>query len=147
MKYDFTEEAQPPLEFKIGPDVFYAVRDCPAGTIVDLAQMVRAADGSDKLQAVMKFFDQVLRSESIERFAQRIRSADQPITFKVLMAVFEALLGEYTAEVRPTEAASSSQNGLTETAQPSKERVSLIQDGTHLAAVSRLASTEPTSSS
>ena len=32
MKYDFTEEAQPPLEFKIGPDVFYAVRDCPAGT-------------------------------------------------------------------------------------------------------------------
>lgn len=111
---DFTVEAKPNLEFKIGEDVFYAVGDTPGGTILDLASIVSSEDQGDKIRAISDFLDGVLLPESADLFAERMRDPSNPINFQQLIDVFEWLLEEYVGGEdadRPTPAPSRSSAG------------------------------------
>lgn len=118
---DFTIERTPALEFTIDSDTFRAAGDCPGGMIEDLAVVVDSPNNADKLRAVMTFLDQVLEPESADRFAERLRSATEPISFGQAVGVFEWLIETYTSDMVPTTASSSSheKDGATE---PSSSR-------------------------
>lgn len=120
---DFSIESAEPIDFKIKRpgdsrdagedvvDVFHAIGDIPGGTITDLAAVVTAASDVDKLEAVMRFLDEVLEEESADLFASRMRDKKNPITFKQSVGVFEFLVEAYTDDIRPTEAQPSSSSG------------------------------------
>lgn len=112
---DFTEEGTTePRGFKINDDVFLAARVCPGGLLADLAKINNAPTDADKLDGVMDFMDQVLLPDSADRFTERLRSPEEPISFPQAMKVFEYLVEEYTQETVPTEGSSSSQSGPAE---------------------------------
>lgn len=116
------DEASELITFTIEPDVFYAAAECPGGTIMDLAAVVKSTDDVDKLDAVMRFFDQILLPDSAELFAARLRSSAKPITFGTAIEVFEKLVEAYTGNVRPTEDRPSSPSGPVGTGRSSTGR-------------------------
>jgi hypothetical protein len=130
---DFTGTVdREPLRFKIDDDVFEAVprvgaelfRDViNAGNVADLAEL-QGKDLSDltneqaaklaqtvnlQTEKAMMFLDTVLLPDSALRFAERLRSATEPITFTQAYDVWRWLLGEYGG--RPTEPSSPSSSG------------------------------------
>lgn len=118
---NFTNMAKAPdIEFQIDDDVFVAVGTAPAMAVLDVSA-VGAAEGVDRLRIVFEFLDQVLKPESAQRFAERMRSADEPITVDQAAAVAVWLMEEHYAPERPTEAQSSSAGGPGTTGQSSTD--------------------------
>ena len=114
---DFTEEIDPPKPFKIDGDVFYAVGAPPAGALLDLAELANMGEDPAKaLGSVASFLDTILLAESAQKFAQRMRDPENPITQKQLMRILQWLIQEYGN--RPTVPASSSQGGQASTGTP-----------------------------
>jgi hypothetical protein len=108
---DFTnEDKKPDIEFRVDDDLFRAVGDPPAMAILDVSA-VNKADGMDKVRVVLEFLDQVLRDESAELFAERMRSKVKPIGIDQATGIAVWLMEEKYAPDRPTEAPSPSQNG------------------------------------
>lgn len=116
---DFSAGDRANIEFVIDGDIFLAASDCPGGVIADLADVIEATTDAAKLRGVMGFMDQVLLPESADLFADRLRSTEKPISFNQAVDVFEWLIGQYTGEMVPTQAASSSSSGRSSTSRSS----------------------------
>lgn len=108
---DFTKlDKQADVEFKIDDDTFTAVGVAPAMAVLDVAAVNKAED-MEKLHIILGFLDQVLLHDSAVRFAERLRSSEQPIAIDQAAAIAIWLMEEVYAPERPTEAPSPSQNG------------------------------------
>lgn len=98
------------IEFDIDGEVFKLRSVAPAMAVLDVAKVNQAAD-LDKIQVIMVFLDQILDSESAERFAARLSSIENPITIEQATSIAVWAMEEVYATERPTEAPSPSQNG------------------------------------
>lgn len=120
---DFSTPAVPPIEFTDNGDTFYAVGECPGGTVTDLALLADSDDTEgEALKNIMTFFDQVLLPESAELFADRLRDPEHPIGLPKAMKIFKWLVEQYTDF--PTEEQPPSAPGSKRTAKSSAGRVS-----------------------
>lgn len=123
---DFTFDRPENLQFKINDDIFYAVPRVGGAFIREIIEETTslgniAGSGADqvsqesvnKLQSytgkVMTFLDMVLLPESQQRFAERLRSVDEPIELTQVYQVYNWLISEYSK--RPTQPLLSSSNG------------------------------------
>lgn len=133
VRADFSQEIPDPIPFSMDGDVFWALGDAPGGAIAGLAAVQSAPNEAARVSAVVEFFNQVLLRESAELFTRRFqgglaadKTAEQeeseegaeegaerprPITLKQSLNVFKWLVGEYTGNIRPTQAPSPSQPG------------------------------------
>lgn len=98
------------VPFQIDDDTFVAVSSAPAMAVLDVAAVNKATD-MDKIRIILEFLDQVLLPDSAERFAERLRSAAEPITIDQAASIAVWLMEEVYSPERPTEALSPSQNG------------------------------------
>jgi hypothetical protein len=108
---DFTKlDKKPNLEFKIDEDTFTAIGTAPAMAILDVAAVNKAED-LDKIVILLGFLDKVLLPGSAIRFAERLGSAEDPISIDQATSIAVWLMEEAYGPDRPTEAPSPSQNG------------------------------------
>lgn len=126
---DFSLPKQETLKFKIDDDVFEAVPIVGAQVLRDITNMsdliqLQGLDTSsvtkEQLEAMaevanqhtartMQFLDLVLLPDSAARFAERLRSSDEPITIQQTYEVWRWLIERYSA--RPTPPSLPSLNG------------------------------------
>lgn len=124
---DFTFEIPTEnLKFKINDDIFYAVPRVGGAFIREIIEDATNLSGIggknvdqlpqesvDKIQSytgkVMAFLDLVMLPESQQRFAERLRSIDEPIELTQVHQVYNWLISEYSK--RPTQPLLSSSNG------------------------------------
>lgn len=120
------------IKFKVDDDVFEAYPEIggqvlmPAISLDGLDDLVgqspssvqamsteeqsRAASAASKQTVrALQFMDTVLLPDSSARFAERMRSVEEPITLEQAFQIWRWLLSQYGA--RPTEPSSPSQNG------------------------------------
>jgi hypothetical protein len=93
---DFSTPRPDNIPFTIDDDTFYAVGDIPGGLIIDLGAVAEAPKGVEQLNTLMGFLDDVLLPESAARFSERLKSAQEPITFPQAIEVFTWLIEVYT---------------------------------------------------
>lgn len=98
------------VEFDIDGEVFRAINIAPAMAVLDVSRVNDAKD-LDRVTIIMSFLDQVLEVDSALRFAERLKSAENPITIDEVAAIAVWLVEEVYATERPTEAPSPSPNG------------------------------------
>lgn len=119
---DLSEEAKPPLEFKLHGVTYRAAGVCPGGVVLDLGDL----DENDKspmagTKIAVKFLDSVLYPEDAVKFAANMRIGENAITLGEVESSFQYLLGKYVKGTdRPTEAPSGSSDGAAATGQNSK---------------------------
>lgn len=128
---DFSLPKREPIRFKIDDDVFEAVPTVGAEVMRDVIGMTdtiklmsegqdtanvspekltKAADGVKTHTArALQFLDMVLLPDSALRFAERMRSLENPITLEQTLQVWTWLIAQYSG--RPTEPSSPSANG------------------------------------
>ena len=102
-----------PIPFKIHGEIFHGVPDLPAGMLFDMASMFSDVKGGSgigtQFETLDRFFQLLLVPESYERFKERMRDPERPITIGIMMAVMRYLIEQMTG--RPTEQSSSSSAG------------------------------------
>jgi len=100
---DFTEE-RPPIQFRIGADVFTLMSDMPVLTMIDFAEKSnKLADddmGPEMRNIFVSMFELVLTEESAERFVPRLSSRIDPIGMTVVNKLVPWILEQYG--LRPT---------------------------------------------
>jgi hypothetical protein len=125
------EKALEPIRFKVDDDTFEAYAEIGGGLLMDviaidgledldiptdanaeigtaqLAAMSRIANAQSK--KMIDFLDEALLPDSQQRFAERMRSRENPISLTQVFQIARWLLAQYGA--RPTEPPSSSVNG------------------------------------
>lgn len=125
------ERAPEPIRFTVDDDTFEAYPQVGGGLLMDvisiegldqltlpddpdaelstseLTKMSRIANTQSR--KMLDFLDTALLPESAERFAQRMRSTENPISLQQVFQIGRWLLAQYGA--RPTEPPSSSDNG------------------------------------
>jgi hypothetical protein len=113
------------LKFRIDDDIFEAFAAVGGGLLLDVSgnapnleipdgataeQMAEVAERARVYhQSCFKFVQDALLPSSRERFAERLRSGENPITFRQVSAVYRWLIEQYS--VRPTTPPSSSSPG------------------------------------
>jgi hypothetical protein len=106
---DFTED-RPPIQFRIGPDVFTLVADMPVLTMIDFAEKSNklAEDdmGPEMREIFVSMFELVLTEESTERFVPRLSSRTDPIGMSIINKLIPWILEQYG--LRPTTPSESS---------------------------------------
>ncbi|MDK1473611.1 hypothetical protein QNO07_09285 [Streptomyces sp. 549] len=107
---DFTT-ARKSIRFRVDSDVFDAVPDIPAQTLLDFAmEMEHAGDSPDQaIRAMVKVVDILLTQESAALFKARMSNPDNPISAQQLKDIMPWLLEQYG--MRPTEPSSDSPTG------------------------------------
>src|SRR4029077_4778513 len=91
---NFTQlDKKPSVPFTIDDDTFVAVGAAPAMAVLDVAAVNKATD-MDKIRIIMTFLDQVLEPASAERFAERLRSATEPISISQVAEIAVWLMEE-----------------------------------------------------
>lgn len=126
---DFSLPKQETIKFKIDNDTFEAVPIVGAQILRDITNMSELVKlqnldtttmDREQLEAMaevatqhtartMQFLDQVLLPDSAARFAERLRSAEEPITIQQSYEVWRWLIEQYSA--RPTQPSLPSLNG------------------------------------
>lgn len=125
---DFSLPSEEPLRFKIDDDLFEAAPRVGAYLLQDVIDMSDAAslssfDGTGgpeetarassvavrQMAKATTFLDAVLLDDSAARFAERLRSTTNPISFDQVFQVWQWLIGKYGS--RPTRPSSPSVNG------------------------------------
>lgn len=126
---DFSLPKREPIRFKIDDDVFEAVPSVGADVMRDVIGMTDAIKVTALDQATatpeqlgeaastvkthtaraLQFLDTVLLPESAQRFGERMRSIENPITLEQAFQVWTWLIGQYGG--RPTVPSSPSANG------------------------------------
>lgn len=111
----FSSSKKKPIKFRIDEDVFECVPSVGGGLLHEMMQdSVKLSDvskkddrtkavrlGQDYTHKVMSFLDEVLLPESQERFAQRLKSVQEPIEYPQVFEVYTYLIQEYS-KGRPT---------------------------------------------
>jgi len=87
------------VTFRIGSDIFEAAKECPTGVLLSMAS-IAAEEGGNAVAGTMDFLDSVMLPESRERFAVRMRDAQNPISLGVVTELVQWLVEIYTG--RPT---------------------------------------------
>lgn len=102
-----------PLPFTVGDDPyeFFATAQAPAAALLKIAAASASddEDGANVMQATVDFLDSVLLEASREKFAERMSSADSPITLAQIGEIVKWLVEEYAG--RPTDSPSPSPAG------------------------------------
>lgn len=110
---DFTEEA-PPIQFKVGEEIFTAVPTIPLARISELSKLgTTSADGTKMTDGIQRIFSNILVPESYERFVAGLSSTENPIGISHVTRILPWLMEQYG--LRPTEASSGSVDSLSET--------------------------------
>lgn len=113
---DFTEDAVPPIPFKIDDDIFYVVGSPPAGALLDLADLAQLGEDPGKaIGAIGSFLDSILLPASAQLFSSRMRNPEKPIRQTQLMKILQWVIQVYGGGNRPTVPASPSQAGQVST--------------------------------
>lgn len=108
------------VKFQIDDDVFEAVGTAPAMAVLDVSAVNQAKD-LDKIRIILSFLDQVLLPDSAQRFADRLKSAEEPIDIDQAASVAVWLMEGVYAPERPTPAQSPSETGSETTGQNSTD--------------------------
>lgn len=110
---DFTEEA-PPIQFKVGEEIFTAVPTIPLARISGLSKLgTETSDGATMTDGILRIFSNILVPESYERFVDGLSSTEKPIGISHVTKILPWLMEQYG--LRPTEASSGSVDSLSET--------------------------------
>lgn len=119
---DFTEEA-PPIQFKVGEEIFTAVSAIPLARISELSKLgTTAGDGAKMTDGIQRIFSNILVPESYERFVAGLSSTENPIGINHVTRILPWLIEQYG--LRPTEASSGSVDSLSETGASSTDGLS-----------------------
>lgn len=110
---DFTSPRKP-LKFRVDDDVFEAAPDVAAELAIEFMDLTNQIDdtksSSDEQIAVLHaMFNMVLLPGSAEKFIERLRSTENPISYQKISEIIQWLFGEYG--LRPTESESLSLSG------------------------------------
>lgn len=101
------------IQFQIDDDVFDAKSPIPAQTLIDFAStftgLSQASTVDEQLAAFNAVLDLVLMPASLERFRERMSSAEEPIAIDQIEDVITWLFEAYG--MRPTELPSDSSDG------------------------------------
>lgn len=103
---DFGSPSEP-IQFRIGEDIFKAVPDIPADTIIRLSKnklnLTVGADGEEDAFAGFKaMLSEILYEDSYKLFISRLGDKERPIGVNTLKDVVEWLIGEKYG-MRPTQ--------------------------------------------
>lgn len=124
---DFTEET-PPIQFKVGSEIFTAVPTIPLARISELSKLgSTASDSSTMVDGISRIFSNILVPESYERFMAGLSSQEAPIGIAHVTKILPWLMEQYG--LRPTEASSGSVDSLSETGANSTDGHS-VEDAT-----------------
>ena len=111
---DFTRPRDK-IQFKIDDDVFDAKSPIPAQTLIDFAStftgLTQASTVDQQLAAFNGVLELVLMPASLQRFRDRMSSAEEPIEISQIEEVITWLFEAYG--MRPTELPSDSSDGQT----------------------------------
>lgn len=109
---DFTPERKA-IKFKVDGDIFEAVRDIPtvsAMAFTEYTDQFSKGTTDERIDAMKKLFNLLLKEESAERFMARMSDADNPIGIKTTLDVVPWLIEQYGLG-RPTVPSSNSLDG------------------------------------
>jgi hypothetical protein len=108
---DFSREAElEPVTVTLDGDTFTFAGALPTMAVLDMAK-VNSVKDVEKLEILMEFLDTVMLPESAARFAERLRSAENPISLDQCMNITFWLIEEAYTVGRPTRGSSPSLNG------------------------------------
>lgn len=109
---DFTEEA-PPIQFKVGAEVYTALPTIPLARISQLSKLgTESSDGGSMVGNIKKMFSSLLEPESYDRFVAALDGTSNPVGISHVTKILPWLMEQYG--LRPTEASSSSVDILSE---------------------------------
>jgi len=101
---DFGSPSEP-IQFRIGEDIFKAVPDIPAETIIRLSKnklTLTSENGEDPFIGFKAMLAEILYEDSYKLFVSRLGDKDRPIGVQTLKDVVEWLIGEKYG-MRPTQ--------------------------------------------
>lgn len=146
---DFSSSASTEvIKFRIDGDIFEAFADVGADIIMDVTKPVVIGQKENATQeellemaekahefnlSCMHFLQEVLLPSSRDRFAERLRSATEPITVRQALDVYRFLIQQYSNRpTQPPASSSTGQGGTGTTSTDSARIVDLTPDGSAL---------------
>jgi hypothetical protein len=98
------DQTDDPIVFGLAGETFACLPEWPAAAIFDIGKVIQNAkpgdpsDGVRQIGLLGAFFDMVLTDESAERFEEKMRSKDKPISLNAALKTFEVLLETYVGK-------------------------------------------------
>lgn len=107
-----TETPKQPIRFRIGDAVFECMPVLPAYAVQAWAEMSGGKDDdtAKQIMAMIDFVKMLMTPESAERFTERMKQQDNPITFTMVSDIVKWLFEVYAN--RPTTPSESSGGGV-----------------------------------
>lgn len=96
-----------PLDFTLHGETFECYPQVPGKFLLDLAKNSSTDDPSASAQVITKFFSQVLKDESLERFNALIEDKDRVVSMETLADIVSWLMEEYAGRPEKQPEASS----------------------------------------